>query len=525
MRTTGLAHRIPARASLTTAAGRLVAEVAADPVGKVTASVYDCGRLVALAPWLAGHRARREFLCRSQRPDRGWGGPGGYALVPTLSATAALLAELARPVEPQARHRLVRAATGGLQALHRLLDPDPAPEIPDTVASELVVPALVQEVNRLAAAASGLPDGLARPLRAPAGFDPRALDRARERCATGQLPPAMTYCLEALGTAAAGAPAVRPVLGTVGCSPAATAAWAGGPDGPRESLAYLETVQARGGGPVPVVTPIRYFEPAWVLNSLGAAGLAMTAPAALASLLDRLEQGLTSAGAPVAPGLPPDADDTGAVLSALLRHGRVRAPHSLLGYQADGYFRCYHSERDPSLSTNAHVLEALALYLRKRPGDRARFGPAAEVAAGWLLAQQRPDGSWWDKWHASPYYATACTAAALALHGGPGTAPAMARAAAWVMETQRPDGSWGRWQGSVEETSYAVQVLARAAPAIADQAIRRARAYLADPPSSTVDPPLWHGKDLYTPVRVVRAARLAALQVASGARGSGTRRP
>lgn len=513
---------------LATEADRLLDEIAADPVGRVSASVYDTGRLVALAPGLAGHPARLDFLCRSQRPDLGWGGPDGYALVPTLSATAGLLAELRRGVGgTAARDRLVQAATGGLRALRGWLAADPAPEIPDTVASELVIPALLAEVNQLAAGEPALPDPLARPLPAPAGFDRRRLDQARERCATGQLPPASMYCLEVLGPAAAGARSVRPAMGAVGCSPAATAAWAGGPDGSGDSgrlrrradaVDYLETLQAREGGPVPVVAPIAYFEPAWVLNSLGAGGLA---PAVPQVVLDRLDHGLGSAGAPVAPGLPPDADDTGAVLSALLRHGRVRPPDSLLGFLGDGYFRCYHSERDPSLSANAHALEALALYLARRPAERDRFGAAAATAARWLLDQQRPDGSWWDKWHASPYYATSCTVSALSLHGGRDGAGAIARAVGWVLAAQRPDGSWGRWQGSVEETAYALQILARTArDGPVAEAIRRGGEFLADPPPLAESPSLWHGKDLYTPVRVVQAARLAALRLASTAIGA-----
>jgi hypothetical protein len=226
------------------------------------------------------------------------------------------------------------------------------------------------------------------------------------------------------------------------------------------------------------------------------------------------------------------------VLSALLRHGRIRPPESLLGFRGDdGYFRCFPSERNPSLSTNAHVLETIALYLARRPGEQGRYGAPAATAARWLLDQQHPDGSWWDKWHASPYYATAGTVSALARHGGRDEAGAIARAVAWVLATQHPDGSWGRWWGSVEETAYAVQILAEAAPHRATpEAIRRAAAFLAydSPPASRRDappppspppqaeyPPLWHGKDLYTPVRVVRAARLAALRLAGEGASAG----
>jgi hypothetical protein len=489
-------------------AGDLVTELVDDPLGQVAASLYDTGRLVALAPWLAGHEARLDFLCRRQHPDGSWGGPTGYALVPTLSATGALLTELRRRRYPD---RLVQAAIAGLVALHRALDPEPGPVVPDTIASEMVVPALLAEVNALVtalAAASPMvfaPE-LARPLRPPVGFDPRVLDGARERFADGAFSPRLAYCLEVFGAAAAGSPLVRPAAGVVGCSPAATAAWAGGPHAPREAREFLDTLQARGGGPVPVVAPVSYFEPAWALTNLAAGGLALDVPVAL---LNRLDTGLTSAGAPVAPSLPPDSDDTSAVLTALLRHGRIRPPDSLLSFQADGYFRCFPDERNPSESVNAHVLEALARYLARRPGERDQFAAPAAMAARWLRDRQHPDGNWWDKWHASPYYATACTVTALLCHGAPESRPAVRRAAAWVRDTQRPDGTWGRWSGTVEETSYAVQVLVLTGGD--EAAIRRGCAFLADPPPLAEHPPLWHGKDLYLPVRVVRAARLAAL--------------
>ncbi|MGH3682234.1 MAG: prenyltransferase, partial [Natronosporangium sp.] len=220
-------------------------------------------------------------------------------------------------------------------------------------------------------------------------------------------------------------------------------------------------------------------------------------------------------GAPAAPGLPPDSDDTAAVLTALLRHGRGQSPQVLLDYRADGYFRCFQDERNPSITANAHVLEALALHLHRQPELGPRLAAPARMAAAWLVEQQLPDGSWQDKWHASPYYASWCCVLALSLHhpaaAGPAIDQATDRAVAWARATQRPDGSWGRWQGTVEETTYAVQLLARAAPNAAGAAIARGRGYLADPPPMAEQPPLWHAKDLYLPTAVVRAARLAAL--------------
>jgi hypothetical protein len=498
----------------TAAASRLLADVAADPWGSMSASPYETGRLVALAPWLAGHAARLEFLRATQQPDGSWGGSDGYAAVPTLSVTAALLTERARPDHAPSQ-ALDQAARAGLQAVRRWLDASRGPAIPDTVAAELMVPVMLAELDSL------LPPSAGGPLRHR--IDRQRLDALRAGLTAGHHPPEQVHhCLELLGPAAVAAPFVRPAMaragevgGGIGASAAATAAWLGGPAGPPASRAFLDRLQDRGGGPVPNVTPISYFEAAWVLNSLAAGGLAYQAPA---ELLDRLETSLTAAGCPAGPGLPVDVDDSAGVLAALLRHGRVRSPEPLLGFQTDGYFRCFHGERNPSVSANAHVLEALCLYLRRRPEDRGRFAAPAAMVVAWLLDQQQPDGGWWDKWHASPYYATACCALALSLHGGAGAHAAIERAVSWVLDTQRSDGTWGRWHGTVEETSYAMQVLALAEhrPAAA-AALARGHAFLADPPAAEY-PPLWHGKDLYTPVAVVRAARLAALHLSASAR-------
>lgn len=498
------------------AASRLLAEVAADGWGSVSPSVYETGRLVAAAPWLAGHAERLEFLCRTQHPDGGWGGPAGYAVVPTLSATAALLAELARTPDGGRRPPLTHTAEAGLRLVRRWrepggwLDPERGPAIPDTVAVELIVPALLAELDRL------LPESPNGSSRLSSGLDLRPLTALQARAVLGPPPPEpVHHVLELLGPAGKAAPFVRLAGGGVGASAAATAAWLGGrPDGPPAARRFLERLAARGGGTVPNVTPIAYFEAAWVLNSLAVGGVGVSAPGAV---LDRLEAGLTGAGCPAGPGLPVDSDDTAGVLSALLRHGRPRAPEALLRFHADGYFRCFARERNPSVSANAHVLEALSLHLARIPQDRARFAGPAARAARWLLDQQRADGEWWDKWHASPYYATGCCVLALSLHGGLGADAAIGRAVTWVLETQRVDGSWGRWRGTVEESAYAVQVLARAMPDPAvTAAVARSREFLAGPPPDAVDPPLWHGKDLYTPVAVVRAARLAALNLAIG---------
>jgi hypothetical protein len=506
----------------------LLAEIANDEWGQVSASIYDTARVAALAPWLSAHATRLEFICKQQGSDGSWGEPDGYALVPTLSATEALLTTLRRMTPdggPVDGTELALAADRGLNVLGRWLAPDADREVPDTIAVELVVPTLVDEINthldKLSAQPATGIDGYwsnAR-LAMPRGIDATLVDAVRGRLVSGHpLPEKLWASLEAFGSAGTGASFVRPAGGAVAGSPAATAAWLGAaPSGEDESVRYLEGLQARGGGLVPGVTPITFFEPSWVLNSLATAGLAYHVRPAM---LDRLDLALTEYGAPAAPGLPPDSDDTAGVLCALARHGRVRRPDSLMHYRTSGYFTCFPDERTPSISTNAHVLEALAGYLEHAPWHAARFAAPVDMVARWLLDNQRADGSWLDKWHASPYYATARCAVALARHDAARSRPALARAAAWVLATQRADGSWGRWRGTIEETAYAVQILACTDPRDRTAAMRHAAiagcGYLRTRNQPADYPGLWHAKDLYAPIAVIRAARLAAL--ALGAR-------
>lgn len=482
---------------------RLLLADIADPWGTVSPSVYDTARLFSSAPWLDGHQARLDFLLAQQNPDGSWGSPDGYELVPTLSAVEALLAESARSTP--AERTIAASAERGLRALRCRLD-DPGLTLPDTIGVEFVVPALLEGIAGHGVELTGKSPVLGGELRTAA----RSVLRDRE------IPVKVRHTLEALGPGIG--TNVVPRHGSVGCSPAATAAWLLGPSDHGEhhrsaARAYLHTVQARYGGPVPSITPITYFERAWVLNSLAVSGLEYRIPAVV---LDSLEDGLTDAGLPAAPGLPTDADDTAAALFALAQHGRDRRPDVLLRFRRDGYFACFDSERTPSTSTNAHVLEALGHRVATHPGDRGRYRAAIEMVITWLLDNQFPDGRWEDKWHASAYYATYCCALALAAFGGERAIPAVRRAVRWVLRTQRPDGRWGRWTGTTEETAYMVQLLSRTRPG-ADAAAAAARGSAAlsadDDPGSY--PPLWHDKDLYAPVTTIAAARLTALALES----------
>ncbi|MEU8269734.1 prenyltransferase/squalene oxidase repeat-containing protein [Sphaerisporangium sp. NPDC049002] len=514
----------------------LVAGLLARPWGNASPSVYETGRLVSLVPWLAGHSERLAYLVAAQRPGGAWGPHNDYALVPTLSATESLLAELARGSGDPGG--LAEAAGRGLHALYRWSRRDYGSPLPDMPAIELIVPSLIASVNRHLRNLKDAPlDGLRTwagvpPLPLPAGMDQTRLEMIRARLRSGApLPEKLTHALEVAGDAVFQAPGVRPTAaGTVGASPAATAAWLGDL-GAREpghpARLHLQTAAAQHGGPVSCAVPITVFERGWVLSWLARAGIPVTVPE---ELMASLGEGLGPGGVAAGPGLPADADTTSVALYALALLGAPREPDSLLNYHTGTHFCTWQGEQGFSTTVNAHVLDAFGQYVATRPGARARYGEPMDRLAGWLRGRQNPDGSWSDRWHASPYYATACCALALGEFGGAASEQAVRRAVRWVLSTQRADGSWGLWRGTAEETAYAMHLLLMTGPPYeqAERQAARGYAYLlrstwpggsGDPGApgweqAEEHPPMWHDKDLYLPVAIVRAAILGALHLA-----------
>lgn len=485
----------------------MLGDLLARPQGRITPSIYETGRVVALAPWLPGQRDRWEFLLGAQHPDGTWGGPDEYGLVPTLSATEAVLTSVRRDQPDRAlRERLERAADAGLRAL---LDGGRVEGLPDTVAIELIVPALVERLDEHLAAVRGTRWAGAR-LRLPRQLDPARLAKVRAALRAGAaIPTKLLHSLEVAGTLASGAPTARPVGGSVGCSPAATVTWLAD-EGHRarhpDCVSYVDDLVARHRGPVPSVVPITVFERTWVLAELARAGLADSVPRELVDSLDAAVADGATAGAP---GLPPDADTTSATLSTLARLGRHREPDCLFAFEQETHFCCWQGEQTPSPTANAHVLEAFAEHVAHRP-DAARPRAAMTTIAGWLADCQREDGSWTDKWHASPYYATACCVPALDRAGGARSRAAVRRAVDWVLDTQHPDGSWGRWAGTAEETAYAIQVLRHAGTPFTG-AVARGRDFLLGQSGRFDLVPLWQDKDLYCPTAVVATTIQATL--------------
>jgi Squalene-hopene cyclase C-terminal domain len=527
-----MAHRVDVAAAVED----LVASMVAQPWGQVSASGYETGRLVVLAPGLAGQAERLDHLVATQNRDGSWGAPDGYALVPTLSATDALLCALDRDRTAIAgtrsgREALAHAADRGLLVLFGGLAADEGP-VPDMPARELITAALIGAVN---ARLDSYGTSTTR-LRRPGGPGPERLAALTELVAAGAaLDVKLLHALEVTGPAARGSATARPTpVGAVGASPAATAAWLGAnrvTDPSDPSARYLATAVELGGGSVGCTTPITVFERAWVLATLARSGLVRplyphASPEPLSGLVESLRSELGHDGAATGPGLPTDADTTAMTLEALALLGDVRDPACLLGFRTGSSFCTWPGEQGVSTTVNAHVLGALGAVVAARPDLAPVYRPVMATVATWLTERQSEPGWWRDRWHASDYYATYCCA--LALHDasarpGAGSGP-VRRAVRWVLETQRADGAWGRWGPSTEETAYAVlTLLLRPSSRAVAAAVRAAYPHLVAGLHDPVDraPALWHDKDLYRPHAIVRAFVLAAIDACQSSTDAG----
>jgi halimadienyl-diphosphate synthase len=300
--------------------------------------------------------------------------------------------------------------------------------------------------------------------------------------------------------------------GSLGNSPAATSYYLLLNPSDSRAWTYLERVR-RYNTSVIYLYPFRTFEITWVLNNLMFSGTDINEYLSPV-ILDDLEEslGLDGVGLDIEFGIP-DGDITSVCSHILLAAGRSVDPVILSKYEnlETHLFRTYNYERNLSVSTNVHVLNALNLM----PGYPQRDLVREQIIL-MLLDSRKYNMYWTDKWHASPYYATAHAVVGL-LSERNYLAHACSHTIDWILHTQRDDGSWGFFdRGTAEETSYALTALLHQ---------HQYRPVDVDVIHSGVDfllerycnnaissyPEFWIGKDLFVPLDVVRSAILAAL--------------
>jgi hypothetical protein len=295
--------------------------------------------------------------------------------------------------------------------------------------------------------------------------------------------------------------------GSVGLSPSATAYFAAYiRPGDLPALSYLRKVTNPDGG-MPNVAPFDVFEIAWTLWNLSlipGLGYREKLQPHIEFLAKAWEP---KVGIGFASGYSvKDGDDTGLVFETLLRYGIEKDLASVLSYEEEDHFRCFDLEANPSISANIHILGALL------QAGLGKDNASVQKVLGFLRrTRDRQLPFWADKWHSSPYYATAHAIIACA-----GVVnDLVAESVEWILKTQNRNGSWGTYLPTAEETAYALQALwvwDQKAASVPRGALLNGARWLKE----NLDlpyPPLWIGKCLYGPNLVIRSAVISALKL------------
>lgn len=461
------------------------------------ATAYDTAWLASL---VRSDRPRRprfpralQWLTDNQHPDGSWGGDLRYEHDRVICTLAALI-PLARYGRRRTDRERIAAAARYLWKHGHRLEEEPI----DLVGFELLLPSLVRRAREAGVAL-------------PPQLDVYRVSRDEKlrlipRDAIYSSRTTLAHSLEFLGDEAE-PDALGQVLGdqaSIGNSPAATAFYLSKTADARV-VPYLEACLTDRGAAT-VLHPSETFELLWSAYHLFLAGV----PSRLlftSAQSHALRAELDAGGVSLSATFPiPDADDTAVALTMLYAVDGRGSTTSLEAFRtAAGTFAAFPYERNGSVGVNAHVLHAL-LRVPGYPDEARTIARLIE----YLQGAQVHGAYWTDKWHVSPYYATAHVLAVFADCPSERRTPIeddLERARDWVRQTQNPDGSWGHFdRPTLEETAYGVLALARGgARAPGDRRrVSRALAYLREHERDGW-PPLWIDKCLYAPRLIVRA--------------------
>ena len=475
--------------------------------GHMGPSPYDIAWM-ARVPTGTGDGARWpdliNWLIEHQWSDGSWGGAIRYYHDRILCTLTAIIALEEHGIYREAKQAIKRGERYIWHNLHRLRH-DPF----ELVGFELLLPTLIVDALDL------------------------GLDVPQHTCGYGRIrkkkldliPPDMLYSpkvttvhsLEFLGKdsdleqmrQAVG------VNGSLGNSPATTSYYLLQGANDERAIAYLENMLAHNQHAI-YLHPFRAFELAWVLHCFSMCNETLT-NLANDSIWKKLQDNLGERGAGLDPTFGIADSDTTSVTMLLLKLTGHSVNSDILTRFEDKenhVFRTYNYERNISISSNAHALEALSLLT-----DYPERGKSRDRITAFLMANRVFDTYWTDKWHASPYYATAHALVGIT-RAAPRILDECHRTVAWLTHTQQKDGSWGFFnQGTSEETAYALITLLYCSRrfSIDKDILRRGAAYLLEKTINQQNddhhPPLWIGKPLFVPYDIVQAAILAALML------------
>jgi len=475
--------------------------------GHMASTAYDTAWTARLGEIDWGTSSKSlAWLAENQLPDGSWGAltPVYYhdRVLCTLAAMIALTYRGRRGHDKVqiengklALERIISGATQGLQS-----DPNGA-----TVGFEMIAPTLAEEAERLGLIRNQGDRILGRLTKQ------RAIKLSYLRGKMINRHVTMAFSAEMAGKDGQHMLDIENLQeenGSVGVSPSATAYFATYiKEGDDASLEYLRRIRNADGG-MPNVAPFDVFEIGWTLWNLSLIpGLGHDEK--LKPHLDFLSnawQPRIGLGFATEYSVK-DSDDTGLVFETLLRYGIEKDLAGVLTYEQDEHFRCFDLEVNPSISANIHVLGALA-----QAGLDNKSSSVVKILRFLRSTRDKHLPFWTDKWHSSPYYATAHAIIACA-----GIDNELAgESVEWILKTQNHDGSWGTYLPTAEETAYAIQALwvwDQKVSSIPGYVLKNGTSWLKDHIDDP-NPPLWIGKCLYSPNLVIRSAVISALALA-----------
>ncbi|HLO16690.1 MAG TPA: hypothetical protein VK206_17785 [Anaerolineales bacterium] len=474
--------------------------------GHMGSTAYDTAWAARLGEidWSLSSRSL-AWLAENQLSDGSWGAPAPFyhhdRVICTLAAMIALSYRGRRGQDKVqidngrlALERIVGSATMGLQA-----DPNGA-----TVGFEMIAPTLAAEAEKLGLIKNQGNRILGRLSRQRSKKLAYLQNNMINRHVT------MAFSAEMAGHDGKHMLDIENIQednGSVGVSPSATAYFATYiKRGDEASLKYLRDVMKSDGG-MPNVAPFDVFEIAWALWNLSFIP-DLDKNKKLQPHIDFLSNAWQpKRGVGFAAGYSvKDSDDTGLVYDTLLRFGREKDLASVLVYEEKDHFRCFDLEANPSISANIHVLGALG-----QAGLDEKNSSIQKVLR-FLQKAKGQNPYWVDKWHSSPYYATAHAIIAGARFAN----DLVEDSIKWILQTQNKDGSWGTYLPTAEETAYAIQALwfwNENVARVPKSALRNGARWLKEHMNEPY-PPLWIGKCLYNPSLVIRSAVITALALA-----------
>jgi hypothetical protein len=450
-----------------------------------------------------------EWLLAQQQPDGGW----GDACAPLSRDTATLAALLALEgyrTTPAYECSAIQAAQAFLQRQNRYWQGEVPIDIP--VAAELLIPALLEQAQ-----ACGL-EVDARPYAKLAALGQRRRQLIRDNIHMVQPGTPIVHSWEAWGSVPD--PALLDAAGSIGHSPAATAAWLHAArdrndlaDAREAARHYLDSATAATGlgipGVMPAVWPYPRNEQAVGLFAVFLAGL-MDHPVLIDAVrrqINDLWRSVRPHGQGISDHFACDGDIT--AMTFALAHAIGHTPDRSILEQyivGDGSCLTYKHELQRSFSATAHAAHALAL-----------LGGDTEPLLDYLCQHQRDGRFENDKWHASWLYLTSHTIHALLAAGC--TDPALA-ANRMLLTQQQADGSWGVTAARSEETAYGTLALlgldqARILDADGRGALERATRWLLNTYRPLADDFMmgacWIAKGLYRPRRISRIIEVSAV--------------